>query len=160
MLTNGGKDESQQQQEWNSDSDLIAYFEKRLARSTPPSSSDVGNVKVQSEPSTVYYMDSPDNTDNAWKEIHLIHVHFQCTGDSNTLTDNLIRSNSNSPEAQSVRGNGTSSSNNSQSTLVWLISTEDLLVRIPMEQVPFMNAIIRQFQQQSSQQQKQQQPTQ
>ena len=119
------KDErDQHQQQWNSDEELFEYFQARVQRSPP------GSVSVRCEPSVVHYMDSPDNTDNAWKELQVYHIHF--TGDC-ALTDSLVRSSTNSACL-------------AHSTLVWLISTEDLLVRIPMEQVSFMNAIIRRLQ--------------
>lgn len=75
------------------------------------------------------YIDSPDNTDNAWKEIRIFHVHYN----SNTpqpVTDNLFASALNSEN----RG-----------LMTWTSATEDLLIRLPMEQVPFMNEIIRRF---------------
>ena len=109
---------------------MFAFFEARVARVSP------NTVSVQCKAPTVHYMDSPDNTDNAWKELKMYHIHFTYTG-SNEVTDSLIRSNSSSPF-------------HTHSALIWLISTEDLLARIPMEQVSFMNAIIRRFQQQQS----------
>ena len=118
-------------QEWTTEEDMVAYFQSRVQRSTP------GSITVRCEPSTVHYMDSPDNTDNAWKEVRLYHVHFTCSG-PNALTDSLVRS---SPPAST-----SASPAHAHSTLIWLISTEDLLVRIPMEQVSFMNAIIRRLQ--------------
>lgn len=97
-------------------------------------------------------MDSPDNTDNSWKELQLYHIHFNCTSPAGTqLTDALI-SGGNSAAAASVSSPGagqqhqSSSFSRTGSTLLWLVSTEDLLVRIPMEQVSFMNAIIRRLQ--------------
>lgn len=77
----------------------------------------------------VQYIDSPDNTDNAWKEMRIFHVHFN----SNTptpVTDNLFASPSSSA------GGG---------SMVWMGATEELLIRLPTEQVPFMNEIIRRF---------------
>lgn len=122
--------------EWTSEEDMFAYFQSRIDRTATTA------VTCRCEPSAVHYMDSPDNTDNAWKELRLYHVHFTCTG-PNAVTDSLVRT---SP-ATSHDG----SPSHAHSTLVWLISTEDLLVRLPMEQVSFMNAIIRRFQQQQQQ---------
>lgn len=121
------KDDRDVHQQWSSEEEMIQYFTERVQRSPP------GSVSVKCEPSTVHYMDSPDNTDNAWKEVQLYHVHFTLSGQNTALTDNLIHS-------------SLGSSQGPHSTLVWLISTEDLLVRIPMEQVSFMNAIIRRLQ--------------
>ena len=120
-------------QEWTTEQDMFAYFQARAKRA------QTGSVSVRCEQSTVHYMDSPDNTDNAWKELQVFHVHFKCTG-PNALTDDLVRSSQ--PTTSSVTGTSTSA----HSTLIWLISTEDLLVRIPMEQVSFMNAVIRRLQ--------------
>ncbi|KAJ6217132.1 hypothetical protein RDWZM_008289 [Blomia tropicalis] len=119
-------------QEWSNQQDMMSYFEKRIADGPP------NMISIRHEPDTMHYMDSPDNTDNAWKELHLFHIHFDCNGPT-ILTDNLLRS--------SNKGSiGGDQSGQSQGTLIWHMSNEDLLVRIPMEQVSFMNSIMRRFQ--------------
>lgn len=87
-------------------------------------------------------MDSPDNTDNAWKELQVYHIHFTSTGGAHSLTDALVGSASGDHDHAHEHLQSPSTNTN----LLWLHSTEDLLVRIPMEQVSFMNAIIRRLQ--------------
>ena len=112
--------------EWKNEDDMLTHFESIM----PPNS-------VRLETPSTFYMDSPDNTDNAWKEVKVYHFRFL----SNRIYDDIFALTN---QAQTSSTESNSSSNVSiQKSMLWCLSTEDLLVRLPMEQVSFMNAIIR-----------------
>ena|SRR6218665_1095570 len=110
--------------EWNSHDDMFAYFQTVM----PPNS-------VRMDSPTSFYMDSPDNTDNAWKEVKVYHIRLF----TSRMYDDIFAKTNQQQQQQPQP------SENSQRALNWCLSTEDLFVRLPMEQVSFMNAAIRHY---------------
>lgn len=128
--------------EWKKEEDMLKYFETILAE----------NHSAQIEPPSTFYMDSPDNTDNAWKEVKVFNIHLSTTESLDDLFSNNTQSSSNND--QSSTHNNTMSNISTPKSMLWSLSSEDLLVRLPMEQVSFMNAIIRTFAESNNNQKK------
>nr|XP_027194835.1 uncharacterized protein LOC113789492 [Dermatophagoides pteronyssinus] len=107
---------------WINDNDILEYF-----RSIDP--------QLQSIiPTQAYYMDSPDNTDNGWKEVKVYHFHFNDKIDWK-LTDAMIMNQDDDNSNNDYR--------TTKSHLSWITYNEDMLVQMPMEQVQFIDMAIR-----------------
>lgn len=110
---------------WTSEEIMCEYFQQVAFRSVSRAGStcqrqlshDVNNIQWM--PPVMHYLDSPENTDNAWKEVKVYHIHYSPTVPT-VNTDRILS-----------RG------------MIWMNFCEDLSVRIPMEQVPLMNSTVK-----------------
>nr|XP_046916059.1 transient receptor potential cation channel subfamily M member 2-like [Dermatophagoides farinae] len=116
---------------WNNDNDLLEYF-----RSIDPQIKSV-------IPAQAYYMDSPDNTDNGWKEVKIYHFHFNDKIDWK-LTDTMItRDDDQNDDMNDGDYRHSNCPSSTRSQLSWISYNEDMLVQMPMEQVQFIDNAIR-----------------
>ncbi|KPM03741.1 hypothetical protein QR98_0021750 [Sarcoptes scabiei] len=109
-----------QAKNWETEEDLYDFFKSI-------------DSSVMIELPQIHYMDSPDNTDNAWKEVKIYHFHYDLKIDLNK-TAQLIN-------LFDLNTNGSQSSRNICTT--WTEYSEDMLVQLPMEQIPFINEAIK-----------------
>lgn len=90
--------------EWRSEEEMLASFHSPSPLHSAP---------------VARYLDSPENTDNAWKEVRLYHLHFPPHVPP-SCTEPLLGP-----------------------SMKWTPFTEDLSVRLPVEQVALLNLAVK-----------------
>lgn len=101
--------------EWKNDEDFISFFRKI-------------DPNVCLAPIKSHYMDCPENTDNAWKEVKIYHVHFRSKSDQK-IPEKLFKE--------------SSTENDKTNQLMWINYHEDMIVKLPMEQFQFIEDALR-----------------
>lgn len=108
---------------WTSSEEMIQFFKSAIVSAQSPTLSPpvdptsglLPSQGMKAEKSFVGYMDDPLNTDNAWKEIELWHIHYtshECLSESMQL-----------------------------SQIHWRIITEDVFIKLPLGQASLMQEL-------------------
>ncbi|OTF77807.1 hypothetical protein BLA29_000632 [Euroglyphus maynei] len=119
-------DKNSEHNKWTNDNDILEYFRS------------IDQQIKSIMPTQAYYMDSPDNTDNGWKEVKIYHFHFDDKIDWK-LTDALINQDD---DDNNNNNNNRNDYRTIRSKLSWITYNEDMLVQMPMEQVQFIDNAI------------------